>query len=115
MANRKDNEFRATFKRDEKGLKRWPCSETLIVDTRSGVVIAGVRCPFCDMCSTIGHVGEHLMAIGRKEYLWMTDTEKKTKVVTAADLYKTVQWTGHGFKIGGKFLPVKEGKEVSNG
>ena len=115
MAIRKGNGSRETFRRDEKGLKRWPASETLIVDTRTGVVIAGVRCPFCDMCKTIGHVGEHLMAIGRKEYLWLTDTGKKTKVVTASDLYGTVKWTERGFRIGGEFIPLGAGKEAGNG
>lgn len=114
MANGKSS-FSMSFGRDEKGLKRWPVSETLIVDTRNGVVVAGVHCPFCKLCATIGHVGEHLMAIDRKAYMWLTDTARKTEVVTAADLYDTVQWTGGGFKIGGKFLPVNRGKEVSNG
>jgi len=42
-----------------------------------------------------------------KEYEWMTDETRETKVTTAADLYDKTEWTRKGFKIDGNRYPIK--------
>lgn len=44
------------------------------------------------------------------EYVWLTDPDRKTEVVTAADLYDTIEWTPRGFVIGGKKISISQKK-----
>ena len=45
-----------------------------------------------------------MMTLG--EYAWLTDNERVTKIVTAADLYDSVEWTSKGFRTADGFVPV---------
>lgn len=46
-----------------------------------------------------------------EEYEWLTDKTRETKIVTAADIYDKVSWTGKGFVVCGEYVSANHDTE----
>lgn len=95
------------FERDINGLKQARSHNAVFVlaMTNSGR-IAGFA-TYSNTFHWVNTTVKGFISLTVDEYDWMTNPNRKTEVVTCADLYDRIEWTQSGFVLDGKRTSFK--------